>query len=381
MVGTGVAARYGILIKGGGYALEMANRINTIVFDKTGTLTVGKPVVTDSWLLNEKDEAEPEAADILWKILSQVTLSSNHPLSKAVAQKAQAVLKTSFEKPENSDEASVSEKISLEEIISGVKLVHSFETPGRGVTATIRLSRSSPLHIPDFGDLCAFTVYLGNQAWMEENNARYPPSIDADNLKSRINQWQEAGSSIVMVAVSPIGPLQENRSTTSLGETSQEPADHGHDCKHECECECEFCARTCNCHSRDAFSNAIIVAQIAVADVPRPEAQAVIAGLKVLGMDVWMLTGDNVVTARAVARQLGMDSENVLAEVKPEQKAEKIKSLQKKGVAVPVKRWKIWGHQGSSPGAVERNRAIVAMVGGMWCFILSFGSFLFTHIT
>ncbi|RUS21311.1 HAD-like domain-containing protein [Endogone sp. FLAS-F59071] len=320
MVGTGVAARYGILVKGGGYALEMANRINTIVFDKTGTLTVGKPIVTDSWLLNEKDEidiAEPEAADILWKILGLVTLSSNHPLSKAVAQKAQAVLfgnKTGFEEPENSDRASVTEKVSLKEIISGVKLLHSFETPGRGVTATIRLSRGSPLHIPGFGDLCAFTVYLGNQAWMEENKARYPPSVDADKLKTRINQWQEAGSSIVMVAVSPIGLPQENRSTTSLSETSQEP---------KRECECEFCAcMMCNCHS--LVSNAIIVAQIAVADVPRPEAQAVIAGLKTLGVDVWMLTGDNVVTARAVARQLGMD---IVTEERRRSTGETVESL------------------------------------------------------
>lgn len=40
MVGSGVAARLGILIKGGGAALEMSQKINTIVFDKTGTLTV-----------------------------------------------------------------------------------------------------------------------------------------------------------------------------------------------------------------------------------------------------------------------------------------------------------------------------------------------------
>lgn len=46
MVGTGVAASYGILIKGGDI-LEKINSITTIVFDKTGTLTSGCPLVKE----------------------------------------------------------------------------------------------------------------------------------------------------------------------------------------------------------------------------------------------------------------------------------------------------------------------------------------------
>lgn len=50
MVATGVAAKYGILFKGGP-ELEMTHRINAIVFDKTGTLTQGKPSVTQAIIL------------------------------------------------------------------------------------------------------------------------------------------------------------------------------------------------------------------------------------------------------------------------------------------------------------------------------------------
>ncbi|MGC4107468.1 MAG: heavy metal translocating P-type ATPase [Thermomicrobiales bacterium] len=65
---------------------------------------------------------------------------------------------------------------------------------------------------------------------------------------------------------------------------------------------------------------------LGVADTLKPGAAETIAELKALGLDVWMVTGDNERTARAIAAKVGI--ENVLAGVLPAQKAEKIRALQ-----------------------------------------------------
>jgi Cu+-exporting ATPase len=73
---------------------------------------------------------------------------------------------------------------------------------------------------------------------------------------------------------------------------------------------------------------------IAVADTLRPESALAVEQLKALGLNVWMLTGDNRATAQAIADQAGI--EHVLAEVLPEQKAEQIRALQGQGKVVAM---------------------------------------------
>jgi len=82
MVGTGVAARHGILIKDA-EALERAHKADTVVFDKTGTLTEGKPQVVEIHT-HTGNEAN------LLKAAASAQHGSEHPLARAVLQKADA---------------------------------------------------------------------------------------------------------------------------------------------------------------------------------------------------------------------------------------------------------------------------------------------------
>eukprot|EP00934_Nitzschia_sp_Nitz4_P005071 Nitzschia sp. Nitz4//scaffold8_size234185//82142//86164//NITZ4_001252-RA/size234185-processed-gene-0.110-mRNA-1//1//CDS//3329559791//5061//frame0 len=90
MVGTGVAAQLGILMKGG-ETLEMAGNIDTVVFDKTGTLTQGRPAVTDfvrvvpeSTLQQLAPSSDMSGDDYLLWLLASLERNSEHPVAKAL---------------------------------------------------------------------------------------------------------------------------------------------------------------------------------------------------------------------------------------------------------------------------------------------------------
>ncbi|MBU2591854.1 heavy metal translocating P-type ATPase [Patescibacteria group bacterium] len=80
MIGTGLAAKNGILIKSG-KALEIAHDLNMVIFDKTGTLTKGEPVVTDVV------EITNTRFNIL-QIAASIEKNSEHPLAQAIVNKA-----------------------------------------------------------------------------------------------------------------------------------------------------------------------------------------------------------------------------------------------------------------------------------------------------
>jgi P-type Cu2+ transporter len=75
LVGTGIGAQRGLLIKGGD-VLEKLRTIKTVVFDKTGTLTIGKPQVTKVQLFLTESE--------VWPLAAMAAAGTNHPVAKAI---------------------------------------------------------------------------------------------------------------------------------------------------------------------------------------------------------------------------------------------------------------------------------------------------------
>jgi Cu+-exporting ATPase len=148
MVGTGRGATAGVLIKNA-EALEILEKVDTLVVDKTGTLTEGKPrLVTVTALLNQ-DESE------LLRLAASLERSSEHPLAGAILAGAQA------------------RSLKLSEPSAFRSLT------GKGVVGTLE-GRS---------------VALGNQALFEELN------IDARGLLDSAESLRQKGQTVMFVAL------------------------------------------------------------------------------------------------------------------------------------------------------------------------------------
>ncbi|WP_353193016.1 heavy metal translocating P-type ATPase [Pandoraea pnomenusa] len=130
MVGTGAAARQGILIKDA-EALELAHRINVVAFDKTGTLTEGKPRLVAHL------PANGTSAETLLRLAAAVQSGSSHPLAKAVTTAA--------------DEAGLGASVPVASDIAAL--------PGRGMRARVAASGEA-------GE--GHTLQLGNTRLLDE---------------------------------------------------------------------------------------------------------------------------------------------------------------------------------------------------------------------
>ena len=151
MAGTGVAAKYGILVKDA-QALELAHKVDVVAFDKTGTLTVGRPTLTNFVSPVKADEAG------LLSAAASLQSGSEHPLARAVVIAAQA-------------------KGLQVEAPAAVRAV-----PGRGTEGDVRTSG------------VARSFLIGSLRWMDELG------VDMSGLAAQAAQLQARGATVSALA-------------------------------------------------------------------------------------------------------------------------------------------------------------------------------------
>lgn len=219
MVGTGRAAKMGVLIKNG-EALEEVNAVKTVIFDKTGTITVGKPVVTD---VVGHDQGQ------VLQVAASLEASSEHPLAGAILNKA------------------------TEEQVELVKVSDFKAVEGKGVQA----------------QLDGQPAFVGNEKMAAGKQL-------APQLVTKLAELQDAAKTVVVVGLA--------------GE---------------------------------------VIGLIAIQDAPKPSSAQAIAALHDRGLKTVMITGDNDRVAQTIAQQVGIDQ--VVANVLPNEKAQRVEELQQDG--------------------------------------------------
>lgn len=228
MVGTGRGALAGVLIKNA-EALEIMEKVDTLVVDKTGTLTEGRPKL----IAVQAEEGFTE--DELLRLAASLERASEHPLAEAIVRGAE------------------------EKGVELVKVDNFQSVTGKGVT----------------GAVAGRTVAAGNTALLESLG------INAGDLSQQADRQRAEGQTVMLFAI-------------------------------------------------DGKAAGLIC----VADPIKESTAEAIRDLHAEGIKIVMITGDNQITANAVAGKLGIDQ--IHAEVLPEQKAELIKQLQAEGHIVAM---------------------------------------------
>ncbi len=264
----GNGARRGVLFKGGVH-VENAATVRAVAFDKTGTLTEGKPVVTDVVLLEEEEinartqGGEDAREEVNAKAMTLARPGGLRPASAEELLLLAAAVEARSQHP-------LAAAIVAEAKTRGLELLpvaHFQSVAGQGVRSTVTAPGHGPL-----------TIHIGN--------ARYFDSYGLDGAmeatSARVAALEEEGKTSVIVA-------------------AERPAGGGE-------------------------PSLALLGIIALADVLRADAPAVVRELKAAGVErVIMLTGDNKRVAQRIAAQAGVDE--VFADLLPEDKVNAIRHV------------------------------------------------------
>ncbi|CAI7831909.1 unnamed protein product [Closterium sp. NIES-54] len=276
LVGTAVAARKGLLIRGGD-VLERSTDVHTVLFDKTGTLTLGRPTVTRVRLHGagfddeEKEhgvrrqgggggkEGEEERRKEVLVLAAAVERNSTHPLATAIVEAA-----------------------GKEARRARVEDGSFFQQPGAGAAAVV-----GGRH-----------VVVGTPDWLRDNGCDVPVELEEADLMSSAAEGASPSSPTLRPAMA--GDPTPGETTVYVGVDGQ------------------------------------LAGAISLVDKVRDEAAAAVAALQAMGLHTAMLSGDKRPAALAIAHKVGIPENEVYAGVKPEGKADFVSALQAKGTRVAM---------------------------------------------
>jgi len=271
LVGSGIGAERGLLIRGGD-VLERVHQLDTVVFDKTGTLTTGHLTLTDYLPIFENSDLH---------LTSDINVSNRQDSCSTIdfSNRQDACSTVDFSNRQDACSTSVNpqllqiaaavERGSCHPIAAAILLeaekqalpllaAEDFYTePGLGVSALVEGRR----------------VFAGNAEWMTQQG--------------------------VAIATELLGSCQ--------GKTAVYVACEG-----------------------------VLLGVIGLKDTLRPDAKATVERLRAMGLRVMMLTGDRPEAADAIANQLDLPTTDVLAQVRPFEKARAIAALQAQGRKVAM---------------------------------------------
>ncbi|XP_015117759.1 copper-transporting ATPase 1 isoform X2 [Diachasma alloeum] len=305
MVGTGVGALNGILIKGA-ESLENAHKVKCIVFDKTGTLTHGTPVVTRICMFVNEHVC---SLGKLLAIVGTAEVNSEHPIASAIVKFVKETIGSDASGQCSNFQAvpgcglkcRVTHLDSVLALVNKSDMILNYRNQaGHATESGAYILNNVPIDVilignEDFdkqnlqyqllldpeaaGDQSNQAIYdvcIGNREWMTRNAVDIPRQVEA-----KMVEQEEFGCTAILVAI-----------------------------------------------------NSVLIANINVADTVKSEAHLAVYTLKRMGLEVVLLTGDNKKTAFCVARQVGINK--VFAEVLPSHKVAKIRRLQEQGFRVAM---------------------------------------------
>ncbi|TGZ77692.1 heavy metal translocatin [Ascodesmis nigricans] len=229
MVGTGVGAENGILVKGGA-ALETSTRVTHVILDKTGTLTKGKMDVSSYRPAGVWEGCSERQTRLWWTLIGAAESGSEHPVGKAVTNFCRNQLEIYPDTPFDA------------------QIVQFHSVTGRGVSATIKANNAE------------YQVLIGNAKFLT-SNALADPTISLPLPP------KAAGDTQVFVSI-----------------------------------------------------NSEISGFLSLRDDIKPDAPQAIAALHRLGCTTYIVTGDQLPTARRVAAEVGISETNIYAGVSPDEK-------------------------------------------------------------